>query len=155
MESDCPESTYLDFVPQKGEWTEVARKSIVDSAKGTLCLRGIHYKPGCYRFADDSRGYFRVDHVVFNLQWARWSIDALRIVPVGGVTLRMFLEMLKSIENAGHTILGASGFNDHSGDLIVPGKFHNRVGYSAFCSLPKRIKDDYMDLADCACASCQ
>ena len=69
-----------------------------------------------------ARGYFRVDRVVFTLQWARWSIDALRIVPIGGVTLRMFLEMLKSIENAGHSILGASGFNDHSGRPDRAGK---------------------------------
>lgn len=114
------------------------------------CLKGLYYDHNAFKVENgDIR--FDIDYLPFKTFYEPWTRDSIRIIASKGVTLRQFLELLKVVEICGHTILAVSGFDDTSGDLKIPGTYRHCVSYWQTACLPRRIKDDYVDVCDCSC----
>jgi hypothetical protein len=82
--------------------------------------RGLNYERNAFRIKDGDKR-FLIDYLPFKTFYEPYTRDSIRIIASSGVTLRMFLELLKVVEICGHTILAVSGFDDTSGDIRVPG----------------------------------
>lgn len=149
MDEPCQASTFFDFSPRNGDWKTATREQIVAKGNEVSCLKGLFYEFNVFRL-EGRDGQFLIDYLPFKTCYRPWITDSIRVVANDGITLRMFLEMLKVVEICGHTILAVSGFDDTSGDLRVPGRYRHCVSYGRTAQLPRHINDDYAD-CDCCC----
>jgi hypothetical protein len=149
MDEVCPQSTFFDFCPRRGDWNAVTREQLAAKGNELSCLKGLQYDRNAFRIKDGDKR-FLIDYLPFKTFYEPYTRDSIRIIASSGVTLRIFLELLKVVEICGHTILAVSGFDDTSGDIRVPGTYRHCVTYGRIVHLPRRIKDDYIDI-DCDC----
>jgi hypothetical protein len=150
MDGPCPMSTFFDFSPRKGDWKATTRDQIALKGNEVGCLRGLYYESNSFRIRDSDK-MFIIDYLPFKTFYSPWTRDSIRVIAARGITLRMFLELLKVVENCGHVILAVAGFDDRSGDLRVPGAYRHLVTHTRAASLPRHIKDDYSDVCECHC----
>lgn len=93
---------------------------------------------------------FKVDYLPFPMPYSLLTKDSLHLLPEGGVTRRMVVEMLKVLHCCGHTVLATRGFKWSDGGLIVGKQVKESVAsYTQLLRLPRRIDDDYADVQDC------
>jgi hypothetical protein len=151
MDERCGAETAIEFFPRRAQWSTAARDEIARRCNNVECLRGITYRCGRFDWENKST-MFKVDYLPFSVPYTSRTIDSLQLVPEGGVTRRMVVEMLKVLHCCGHTVLATRGFRGSEGGLVVGKKVQESIATcTQVMSLPRRIEDDYADVQDCCC----
>lgn len=149
MEEVCGPEISIEFVPRRGQWSQAAREEIARCCSDAACLRGLEYR--CGRFERENKGgIFRVDKSKYSPSSRDKEIDCICLHPVD-VTLWMVVEMFKTLQRCGHTIVATKGLRLSKGDLFIgPDVKDSLTTLVQFWGLTEVIEDDYADV-ECWC----